>query len=161
MGIRLRDGKDVPFTDWSVTEAEWHWLFELVKLEKVTRVLEFGPGASTWAFLEAGCEVVTVEQDGEWWKWWREKLPCVVLPRFEPRGMFELGFVDGPPGHEARYSRLDACLTAAECCKMIALHDTGREGEMRTLRVLERLGWQVAEEMAEGKGLTLLTRRLM
>lgn len=135
-------------------------------------VLEFGPGCSTFAFIEAGARcIVTCEHDAHWLtkaKGRFENYPHVtVLPyRNEPTvavvGMgdwhFDLAFVDSPPGNRHRIeqpgqegkSRLNTVLYALDRADVVLLHDAHRPGERASLMWLQAQDYGI--EILPGRG---------
>lgn len=145
-------------------------------------VLEFGPGASTLALIEAGCEsIVTCEYQDRWFTEAVERLklyPQVIVCRYDnaadvvvhdlPRMDFDLAFVDSPLGIEARRhvdldghagcSRLNTLLFALRCAPVVLFHDAKREGEQRALDRVRELGYRV-EMIDSVKGMARIMRR--
>lgn len=132
------------------------------------RVLEFGPGHSTGAFLDAGCRVVTLEHDAYWFEKARHRFrdearveigayanrPLVSVPNGALGGKgFDLAFVDSPvgvtrPGYVAhpgqrRLSRYNTMQFALRVAPVVLLHDAQRSGERNTLKKLARRGYRV------------------
>lgn len=129
-------------------------------------VLEFGPGFSTYAFLEAGCQVVTLEHSPYWHGKAQHRfkddervkivpymnLRVIYAPKVE--GMrFDLAFVDSPqgvskPGHvvhrgQEGLSRYNTMRFALEAAPVVLLHDANRRGERATLKKLVGAGYRV------------------
>jgi hypothetical protein len=133
------------------------------------RVLEFGPGCSTWAFIEAGCEeIVTAEYQDDFLQSAKEQFkdyPQVKVVRFwdepearsEAQGEFDLALVDSPKGYkfvqgvtpngsrkrhpgQEDCSRLNTCLLALQHAPIVLLHDANRPLERGTLCRLSSLG---------------------
>lgn len=156
-------------TDYSITDTDGEKLDEWCQTLKVRTVLEFGPGYSTNFLARHNRKVVSVEGSKEWHD---RLIPAlkemgVELHWFDPEPFkisiagvdnrtFDLGFVDAPPGTES-FSRCNAALYCVNCCRYIALHDTGRGGEKQTAELLKALGWQVIDVFDGGKGLSLFT----
>jgi tRNA A58 N-methylase Trm61 len=134
------------------------------------RIMEFGPGASTLAMIEAGVEhIVSAECDPKWEAAASERLreyidaKRVEIVRFtntvpvtfspEVEGPFDLVFVDSPVGIEARSavrhigqtncSRLNTMMAAIELAPVVLLHDAKRRGEQATLERVAALGHKV------------------
>ena len=137
------------------------------------RILEFGPGCSTWALIESGCpEIVTCEYDPRFLESAKEKFkdyPQVkVIPFLDTapeaqadlQGEFDLAFVDSPkgyrnipgktpPGGRIRHkgqedcSRLNTCLLALKHSPIVLLHDAYRPCERATLGRLSALGHEI------------------
>jgi hypothetical protein len=132
-------------------------------------VLEFGPGISTLALIEAGVpKIVSLEHDPEWLETQKEKFkdyPQVTIAQYAdtvPVGAdeiafqdFDLAFVDSPqgfhhapPGRKPRVrhpgfedcSRLNTCLFALEQAPIVYLHDGYRSLERATLGRLNAMG---------------------
>lgn len=144
----------------------------LEQAQGVVGVLEFGPGGSTFAFIEAGAQsIVTCEHDGAWLEKAKKRFaghPQVEVLRYrnEPQvtveGMgnwhFDLAFVDAPagnrhrieqPGQEGR-SRLNTLLYALDRAAVALLHDAHRPGERASLEWLRAHGHTV--EILPGRG---------
>lgn len=131
--------------------------------------LEFGPGYSTFALIEAGIEkILTLEHDDHWYGVAVEKFkdyPQVVVARYwdefpvraeHGEATFDVAFVDSPkgfnkpipgisgtrkvhPGYED-CSRLNTCLYALERAPVVFLHDANRPLEKGTLGHLWKMG---------------------
>lgn len=127
------------------------------------RVVEFGPGFSTYAFIEMDvAEIVGLEHDSFWFDkqqqrfqdypqvkifpYWNEA-PVARVP--EGLGEFDLALVDSPKGYagarvvhpgQEDCSRLNTCLAALKMAPIVLLHDASRGLERATLSRLEREG---------------------
>jgi hypothetical protein len=148
-------------------------------------VLEFGPGASTRLFLEAGVSrILTCEYSDRWLRravreWGDE--PRVEVRRFlnEPEatirgeriGAFDLAFADSPIGSNRREklagqeecSRLNTTLLALLHAPVVLLHDCHRPGEQATLERVKAKGYRVTilsggEASEVGKGVARIER---
>jgi hypothetical protein len=127
-------------------------------------VLEFGPGFSTFAFIEAEVpRIVCCEYLDKYYDFAKERFkdfPQVEIVRFwdepearaEVEGEFELALVDSPKGyHGARTphpgqedcSRLNTCLLALKHSPVVLLHDAYRPLERGTLGRLSKMGHKV------------------
>jgi hypothetical protein len=132
----------------------------------VNSVLEFGPGYSTFAWIEAGVPtIVGLEHDDKWFdvqterftdypqvkidKYWNEA-PAARVP--EGLGDFDIAFVDSPKGYiggraqlpgQEDCSRLNTCLAALMHAPVVYLHDAIRPLERASLTRLEALGHKV------------------
>lgn len=134
-------------------------------------VLEFGPGFSTLALIEAGVEnIVSLEHSLEWMEKKRAEFaqyPQVTVAQywdeFPVRAdeianqQFDLAFVDSPQGfnfHKDRVgrkkhpgyedcSRLNTCLFALDHAPVVYLHDANRPLERATLTKLSGMGHKV------------------
>jgi hypothetical protein len=132
--------------------------------------LEFGPGASTLALVDAGLEkIVTLEHDPDWLATQADKfkdLSQVRVARYvddpivtaDENGEFDIAFVDSPQGFHYRIpgrvsrkrhpgqedcSRLNTCLFALDHAPVVILHDATRPLERGTLGRLNALGHKV------------------
>jgi hypothetical protein len=153
---------------WSILKEDYVFLVRFCRRMKFGRIVEFGPGDSTLAFLDADCRIVSFDHDASWLQTATERFahePDVVVKHcregtvperqeigFEP----ELVMVDGPPFREGQeMSRLLPCEWAIENCGCFLLHDTRRHGELATLREMRRRGMHVVE-IPTRKGLALV-----
>jgi hypothetical protein len=128
-------------------------------------VLEFGPGFSTYAFIEAGVpRILCCEYLDKWLELGKERFkdyPQVELIRFldEPEakadieGQFDLALVDSPKGYagartahpgQEDCSRLNTCLLALMHSPIVLLHDAYRPLERGTLGRLNVMGHKVS-----------------
>ncbi len=128
-------------------------------------VLEFGPGESTRAFIEAGCKrIATCEYQDVWAdrarQWTREfpqvelhayaNTPTISIPSLDAE-QFDLAFVDSPLGTSDRQklkgqeecSRLNTTLYALTHAKIVLLHDARRPGEQNTLNRIRKMCFTV------------------
>lgn len=145
------------------------------------RVIEFGPGISTLAMVEAGVERIhTYEYQDRWFAQARELLrghPHVSVHRYrnEPevavRGQsemkFDLAFVDSPLGVPSRGSvrhpgqedcnRLNTVLCALVLAPIVLLHDAKRDGEAATLARVVAMG-HLVEVIDTRKGIARIER---
>ncbi len=147
-----------PFSDYSVNPKEYDYLVSTAKKLDVSRILEFGPGVSTFAFLENKCKIWSLEYNQEWLDKFREMVdnPNVKMQKFVNKPYisvdkiddmsFDLGFVDSPTGGcFVSYCRLSSALYASYRCKYIIIHDADRKGEKNTISVLREMGWKTVE----------------
>jgi len=143
-------------------------LLEECRRRNANRVLEFGPGISTLALVEAGCgAILTCEYNDRWFNSANELFkgqPSVSLLRYRndsevsveglrPDDQFDLAFVDSPigmPGHAVRHpgqedcSRLNTVLFALQRAPVVLLHDAKRPGERMTLNRVAASGHAVS-----------------
>ena len=131
------------------------------------RVLEFGPGYSTYAWIEAGVpEIVSVEHIDDWREEKRAQFaefPNVSVQPFwneapvarlgQDAGEFDLAFVDSPRGGHNKgrarlpgqqdCSRLNTLMCALKHAPIALLHDATRVDERHSLRRAELAGHKV------------------
>lgn len=134
--------------------------------------LEFGPGLTTLALIEAGVPYIeSFEHERKWrtraaarinphvplgcsWRLRRYDARSTDIPLPHMRRVYDLGIVDAPQGganwvgppEGAGFSRLHTLRYALANCRRVLLHDADREGERRSL-VAAGCGW----EMVTGK----------
>jgi hypothetical protein len=154
--------------------SDYALLMQQVKDLEAETCLEFGPGLSTLALIEAGLtQIVTLEHDPEWFDANVERFkdyPQVHVGRYqdEPEVIADLGseqfdmaFVDSPKGyvHPLKNvkgvrkkhpgmedcSRLNTCLKALEHAPVVFLHDSQRPLERGTLGRLNAMGHKVIQ----------------
>lgn len=162
--------------------AEYGALLSAVRELKPTSMLEFGPGVSTVALLEAGCDkIVTCEYDRRWLARMRRKLGRYrnvkvvhyynrvdrVVPTIGDDEMFDAAFVDSPIGQGGRRvrfegdgdkSRLHTTDFALLHASVVFLHDAKREGEQRTLEEIDRRGGFKIDIIDTPKGIARIAR---
>jgi hypothetical protein len=128
-------------------------------------VLEFGPGFSTYAFIEAEIpRILCCEYLDKYYDFAKERFkdfPQVEIVRFwdepearaEIEGEFELALVDSPKGYagartahpgQEDCSRLNTCLLALKYAPVVLLHDAYRPLERGTLGRLSAMGHKVS-----------------
>jgi len=170
--VSMRDR--AAFNGFSISRDEYDALVEFARKHRIRRVLEFGPGASTWALLEAGCHVVSLEYQHRWFEHFRQvfsqhpevrviqydNLPEICVPELNGQ-RFDFGLVDSPEGqlgrHYRRFARLNACEFVAARTDQWMLHDAQRPGERETLTVFEEKGWKI-RSLEETPKLAIVTR---
>jgi hypothetical protein len=130
-------------------------------------VLEFGPGFSTYAFIEAEVpRILCAEYLDKYFDFAKERFrdfPQIELIRFwddaeatlnvDTKEEFELAFVDSPKGYagartahpgQEDCSRLNTCLLALKHSPIVLLHDAYRPLERGTLGRLSAMGHKVS-----------------
>lgn len=137
------------------------------------KVLEFGPGFSTLALLEAGCtDITSLENSPIWLNRAKRRLrqyqyvhlgtyqdvPNMSLPGLDDdHQQFDMIFVDSPPGNpdsEGR-ARFNPVMWSLGRAPVVLLHDAKRQGEQNTL---VRLPKEYSVEMIDiRKGLARIT----
>jgi hypothetical protein len=143
-------------------------------------VLEFGPGFSTYAFIEAEVpRILCCEYLDKYFDFAKERFkdfPQVEIVRFwdepearaEIEGEFELALVDSPKGYagartphpgQEDCSRLNTCLLALKHAPVVLLHDAYRPLERGTLGRLNAMGHKVTYyREASGTGMARIER---
>lgn len=145
---------------------DYEVLLQELKLYAPRKVLEFGPGVSTWAFIEAGIpHIDSYEHDQAWLEKAKAEFkahPQVVFRKYENTPVLDfqptekhygLGFVDAPVGGEARrrlvhpgqenMSRFNTVAFALKHCSVVLLHDAKRPDEQNTLDHFRNKGYEV------------------
>lgn len=157
----------------TLTPADYNiFLAEAQRLQP-KRVVEFGPGYSTFAWIEAGVpEIVGLEHDQYWFdaqkarfadfpsvsiRAYRDVPPVAEYP--DDIGEFQLALVDSPKGYEAARvvhpgledcSRCNTLLAALELAPVVLLHDAKRPLERNSLKRAEQAGHHVEYINSEG-----------
>lgn len=171
----LREGHGMPcrdragLRDWSIGGDDYDWLVTWCRGQGVKKVVEFGPGDSTLAFLDAGCTVLSAEHDESWRRLAEDRfsldegvavtsfhdVPGCDLPGTDWKP--DLVFVDGPPAsspnsrwHTLRWGMLHA--------DTVVMHDAHRDAEKLLLSGVFEEEWSVTTIPTE-KGLALLQRK--
>jgi len=153
----------------SILPEEYRFLQEFCAANDVKRVLEFGTGVSTLAFLEAGCEVVSVEENCKWFEQAQRTLTapnCTLLLGAPPNIMahpaiaeraFDLAFVDGPAA-KGPLPRLHSVQAAMLSAPIVMLHDANRPGETATIAEVMKAGGWKQEIRASSRGIAILRK---
>lgn len=137
---------DLVWNNYTIDKQEYDWLFDFVLFMGYKKVLEFGPGASTFAFLDAGCYVDTYECEVSFYeemclKLCENPMARVHMYKNEPlveidAGMYDMAFVDAPaywyaPTNATRsFARRNTLKCASNHANVILLHDSKREPEL-------------------------------
>ena len=169
-------GKEATVFDFN----EYAALLNEIKHIGARTVLEFGPGYSTLAFIEAGCtDICTLEHNPRWFSLAKARLgafPAVHIKSYrnteeiqipELNGKaFDLIFIDSPSGVDQKShvsfasqdgcSRFNTVAWSLGRAPIVLLHDARRQGEQNTL---VRLPKEYGVEMIETrKGIARITR---
>lgn len=146
------------FGGYGITKNDYLELVKFVSDNGLKTVLEFGPGASTWAFLETECAVWSIEYEPKFAKiaegtfkgFDNVRVFCVPMthPIQTPREIegkrFDMCLVDSPFGGYYRYfARLNSIIYAMAVTDTILVHDSKRKKDRMTLRFLEDSGWNL------------------
>lgn len=122
-------------------------LYDLTLRVRPASVLEFGPGTSTLAFVEAGVgRIVTCEDVVDRVAGLRTQFEqygtVTVVPNHHPAhyGRFDLGFVDGPVRTEDRGPNIAYALAH---CDVVAVHDARRDGVRQAVELAFRSGRRI------------------
>lgn len=132
---------NLKFGNAAINVEEYNFLYNITKLNIFKNILEFGPGTSTYSFLENGCNVVTLELSNTYIEknYSDLKNKCKII-YYDINSLhnvlldetFDLAFVDGPIGTKS-FSRLESCLFSIKYAKHLLLHDFTRIGEEETI----------------------------
>ena len=131
----------VAFNCAAITESEYDYLVEIVRLNNFHKILELGPGASSFAFLENDCDIYSFDHHPKWHQIEKEKFADyeniknylynnqVNMDLKEIEGMhFDLALVDSPPSG-SHPTRKDMCEYVSDKTDVILLHDAKRPFE--------------------------------
>ena len=120
------------FNGGALTERDWLFICDAIKKFNVETVLEFGGGLSTLLLSDINLKKVVTYEDKQGWIDKIKKLKPACDIRFwdgkqiqNPEN-YDLAFVDGPSGGG---SREFSTKIASETCKIVVIHDAGREKE--------------------------------
>jgi hypothetical protein len=136
---------EIPWGGWAISQKDWHFIKEVIEELKPKRILEFGAGLSSLLMSEL-VETVSYETNPDYIelihgkqienqlflkKWNGED---VLLDRD-----YDMAFVDGPPGEgTGGIGRQHSLRIAAENCRVIITHDSGRQHEQHWQREILR-----------------------
>lgn len=134
----------------SINKRDYKEIVNMVALNSAKKILEFGPGDSTWSFLENGCKVWGLEDSKIWAEQHIERFAerdDVTIIKYDSYRRpfyidkindieFDMAFIDGPPG-----GRFEACNYAASRVNTFLMHDARRSGEQKILKYFQDLGW--------------------
>jgi len=157
--------------EWAIDSDDYAFLVNHCRKHGIRNVVEFGPGDSTLAFLDAGCRILSFESDPAWLEECQRRfsgergvelrlcpageVPDAASLPFQP----ELVLVDGPPSFQGiDPKRLPACEWAASVCGHFLLHDAKREPERAILKRFEQRGFTILR-IPTAKGLAVVTNR--
>jgi len=120
--------------------------------------LEFGPGFSTYALIEAGCDIFSYEHNNQWLAESRkifkpfqqvkiykyQNTPKITLRM--PVDRFDIAFVDSPVGGRGKSriihpnqegcSRMNTLKFALDNADIVLMHDCEREDERNSIKAL-------------------------
>lgn len=162
---------ELTFDSGSIRPEEYLYLVEFIKRNGFKSILEFGPGVSTYAFLENNCDVYTFEHNPMWFNSYRREFvnfdnvhvseydaenETLYLPQIKEK-TFDMAFIDAPPGGRD-LARLKTCSAASKYTGVFILHDCGRADEKAILNVFERKGWK-SEIVSFGRGFGICCRK--
>ncbi len=158
--FKLRSGR--------ISGIDYEFLYDFCEKNNISRILEFGPGASTRAFLKLKeIEICSYEFNPKWLKFAQQEFasyPNLTISKFDDQdeieidaeGSFDLCFIDSPVGKPS-LSRLNTCLCASKYSNLIILHDSKRKGERETIQYMQTLGWKT-HFINTSKGLCILRK---
>jgi hypothetical protein len=141
------------FDAWTIDRKEYRDIVSFVKKTKAKRILEIGPGVSTYAFLECDCQIESWEPNKEWFaifkrRFQKHNVPVNLLSESGPtiNGRYDIVFVDSGP-------RIKLIKKCGPFCDHIILHDANRiAGPLNELRTK---GWNVSIRK-RGRGLAII-----
>lgn len=146
------------FGGFGITKNDYYELVRFARENNVKTVLEFGPGASTWAFLETDSNVWSIEYEPKFAEIAKDTFKefdevrvfhirmnhSIETPEEIKGRKFDLCLVDSPFGGYYKYfARLNSCIYAMEVTDTILVHDSKRKKDQMTLRFLEDSGWRL------------------
>lgn len=128
---------EFPWGGWAISQKDWQFIDQILHELNPRRVLEFGCGLSSLLMSEF-VEVVSYETnplqikeiEGK-----KTKDNKLTIKEWDGKNLeldqqFDLAFVDGPPGENTGgIGRHDSIRIASDNCKVIIIHDAGRDAE--------------------------------
>jgi len=122
----------------SITDRDWLFIKNVIEDNKIKSILEFGAGLSTCLMNTLVKDMVTYESVPGWLNKFRQKYANLNLnirqwdgktsTNVDLKRTYDLGFVDGPAGGK---NRNISTKIASELCKIVIVHDAGREWETK------------------------------
>ncbi len=155
------------FSSGAIGPDDYDWLVAFCLNNGIEEVWEFGPGDSTYAFLDAECKITSAESDPEWRQRMEERFlgeeGVTVIAYLNEPGcglaacpeLVDLIFVDGPPAWNGG-SRCHTLAWAITHGRRVILHDAKRAGEMALLASVPS-DWSIRHIPTE-RGMALLER---
>lgn len=146
---------------WSFYDHEH--VFSVAERMKPKSVLEFGPGSSTLAFLEAcSAHIDTCEDSEDWARVYRARLEArfpdrvtihayrwsdpLSVPTVDGR-WYDLGFIDGPYGTERRPAVVRYCMLHCDAV-LVCCEDAKGEGLRHAIETIaDAAGWNCRVEI--------------
>lgn len=156
----------VDFNSQAISFNNYDWIVRFINKNNISKVLEFGPGSSTWAFNEKkGTSIKSYEYNSKWCSFYKKMFEEYKNITITPLDLFsiekfDLSFVDSPKGR-GRFSRLETCILSSFCSNLIILHDAIRPGEKETSEVMKSLGWkyELVEKSRKERGLAIYSKQ--
>jgi predicted O-methyltransferase YrrM len=153
----MRFKKPGLFNIWTIDSKDYDLIVKLTNELGIKTVLEFGPGVSTFAFLENNCSVVAYESQKRWHdvakkKFSQHDVDVRMLLNHSKvfNNTYDLVFVDG-------IRRQYFSWNARKHTRNILIHDANRPGERKAINKLKDLGWKV-KMWPRGRGMALLRK---
>jgi len=160
----------VDFNSATITRKEYLFLSDFLKERKIKSVLEFGPGISTYCFLDNNCLVDSIECNEKWYNIYDStfasyKNITVIYNNYQKEGFlnienienktYDIVFVDSPPA-QAPFARLNTLLYAFTKSKTVLIHDYRRGAEQNSIKLLQKIYNLDIEEFNKDKGIGIL-----
>lgn len=157
------------FSSTSILPEEYAFIQQFCRTKGIRHVIEYGPGVSTLAFLSAGCDVVSIEENRKCFETMQRTLTgakCALVFGFPPEIMnhpailncsFDLAFVDGPAAKGA-LPRLKSVQSAMSRSPVVMLHDAHRPGERATIAEVTKSGGWTVEWHPSKRGIAILRK---
>lgn len=148
-------------------------LYRILKEHSIKTVLEIGPGASTYVFIDAGCEADAVENEPVFLEKFKQEYikypqihlypykdtPTIDVPEIPADKRYDMAFVDGPWAAGDYLPRVNTLSYAAKHADFVVMHDGNRDGERRVADMFAKQGWNVSF-ITTGCGLVVLRKAL-
>jgi hypothetical protein len=150
---------------WAMDKSECDWLSSFCYVHGVLSVLEFGPGNSTAALLDAGVSVLhSFEENPGRAMVIRNRFPDIVRvidynPTESPilvelNQAYDLAVIDGPSGSSVTPPRINSAMFSFERADMLLFHDSKRDFE--TIKIMIDLGMEPMDSFDSERGIVVL-----
>ena len=167
--VTMPDGTDagerLDYNGMTIGDPSYAWLIGFAKALGSPRTVEFGPGRSTQALLEAGCTVVSYEASQRWLEEGQKLfkgLPVAVRPLSAieaDTSEYALAFVDGPTGTPRLSRLLTLGWAARRGIETIVLHDAARPGERESVETMLAFCNYTHEYLPIDTGISIMRRK--
>lgn len=160
----------INFNAATITKKEYIFLSNFLKDKKIRNILEFGPGISTYSFIENSCIIDSIEFSEKWYKEYKNIFSKynkvnIIYNNFQKEGFidipeisnkyYDMVFIDSPPGIFP-FSRLNTLLYSFKKSKVILIHDYNRKSEKNSIDILKKIYNFTLRYFDEDKGIGIL-----
>jgi len=138
----------------AINEKDYKFIVDFVNINNFKTIGEFGPGSSTYAFLENNCKIKSYENNPLWLERYKEEFsskPNVDILKYsieeekiiaKIKNKVDMFFIDSPPSN-GKMARLKTCLKALQYSDVILLHDAKRREERQVIEKIKQLNYNI------------------